>query len=183
MIIGITGPICAGKNSVSKILEEYYGYIPKSFSEEVRLEAYARGIEPTRKNLQRLGADLKEQQSKDYWSRRILGRLSKRTGYVVDGFRSSEEVQAFRSFGDFILLGVSASFDVRFQRYVKRAREGDDLSIEAFRKVDSFDKGEDGSRSSESALVYRSIDHEITNDGKEEELRLRVETFMSSISG
>ena len=67
MIIGLTGTMGSGKGEIANYLIkkdfEYY-----CFSDILKEEAKKRNIKPTRKNLQKLGSDIKKQ--RDPWRRK-----------------------------------------------------------------------------------------------------------------
>ncbi len=164
MIIGITGPMCAGKGETSKILAGEYGFSPISFGDEVRLEARALEIPKTREMLQWLGAHYKQIYGKDIWSKKIIAKMDSSTKYVVDGFRCPEEIEPFKIYNPFALIGVTADFDLRCDRYIARARPGDTATRESFTAADAVDRGEKGLLGSESALVYQLKEYEIVNN-------------------
>jgi len=183
MIIGITGFICSGKEEISKIFVEKYGFIKKSFGDEVRKEATKRGIELTRDNLQNLGNLLRVEEGKEVWARRIIDSLETGKSYVIEGFRNLNDELPFRELEGFVLIGIHASDEIRMKRFLERKREGDPLTEEDFKRIDATDRGNDqdpdyGQRSED---VYAQRDYEISNEGTLEDLRGEVERVMGEM--
>lgn len=140
MIIGLTGPICAGKDEVGKILETQ-GFKRLSLVEELRNEARSRGIELTRKNLQDLGDLLRQQEGAGVLAKRVMQKVVPGKNYVIESIRNPGEVMALRELKGFMLVCVSASDAVRFQRMVTRSREQDPKTFEEFLAVEARDRG------------------------------------------
>lgn len=140
MIIGLTGPICAGKDEVAKLLAEL-GFERLSLVETLRDEARARGIELTRKNLQDLGDELRKQEGVDVLARRVMRRVVPERHYTIESIRNPGEVAALRELADFVLVCVTASDSVRFERMISRGREKDPKTFEDFLHVEARDRG------------------------------------------
>jgi len=106
---------------------------------------------------------------------------------VVDGVRNPGEIEALESrFREkFILLGVTAPFDVRSRRFLNaRRRIGDPLSEEEFIAIDARDNGEgqtpDGLRVA-SCLTMVAPEYVIQNDGTYEDLSARIMRCLSGL--
>lgn len=181
MIVGLTGAIASGKDSVVEIIRSYYGYKHLSFGREVRNEAKARGIVDVRQNLQGLGYELTRQFGEAYWAERIVGQMISGENYVVDGFRYLGQIGLFKMSSNFTLCGVNASVEKRYLRYNSREIESGrlkvPLTLEEFMLIDSNDKN--GAQSSEAC--YSLIDKEIINEGTKEDLRCRVIGLMNGL--
>jgi dephospho-CoA kinase len=192
MIIGITGPISAGKGKVA----EYFrakGFVHHSFSAEIREVAKERGIEITRKNLSKLGHDLrKESPEKSVLGSRILSTIEKevRKGkkrFVLEGIRDADEIQLFRKHElenksmRFVLIGVDAPQKVRFERMKLRKRHGDPKTFSEFKNID--DKELKGGGGQEVRKCMRMADHIIVNDGTLKALAIKTKKIMSEILG
>ena len=108
MIIGITGPICAGKDEAGKILAKR-GFERLSLVEEIREELRRRGTEITRKNLQDLGDALRHSEGVDALARRVMKKIIPGRHYTIESIRNPGEVQALRALYYFILFFFSSS--------------------------------------------------------------------------
>jgi hypothetical protein len=122
MVLGLTGPNAAGKGEVADYLRAR-GFTVHSLSDVVREEARLRGLPPEREHLIRVGNLLRKQSGAGVLAERILPRLGARM--VVDSVRNPAEVTVLRRLPRFVLLGVDAPVEVRFERSLRRARPGD----------------------------------------------------------
>lgn len=178
MIIGLTGPICAGKDEVGKLLA-LRGFQRISLVEELREEARTRGIDLTRKNLQDLGDSLRSQEGIDTLARRVMRKLVSGTSYVIESIRNPGEVEALRSLPDFFLLCVTAPDHLRFERMVTRNREQDPKTIEEFLQVEARDRGiGQASHAQQNEACWKLADGTITNESTLEALDERLRHFL-----
>ena len=143
--IGLVGQIRAGKQEVVNYLKKK-GFLYFSLSDEVREEAWRRGIKKfSRKDLQDIGDDLRKRFGVDVLARRIYKKLLKQENgrMVVDSIRNPAEVRFLRRRGNFFLVGVKALRRIRYGRVLKAVREGDGKLIrwEEFLKADRRDWG------------------------------------------
>ena len=143
--IGLVGQIRAGKQEVVNYLKKK-GFLYFSLSDEVREEAWRRGIKKfSRKDLQDIGDDLRKRFGVDVLARRIYKKLLKQENgrMVVDSIRNPAEVRFLRRWGNFFLVGVKALRRIRYGRVLKAVREGDGKLIrwEEFLKADRRDWG------------------------------------------
>lgn len=128
-MIGVTGPNASGKGEVCSYLERL-GFVVHSLSDVIRDEAAARDLPPHREHLIRIGNELRAADGAGALARRILPKLGPRA--VVDSIRQPAEVAVLRELPQFVLLGVTAPVELRFDRALSRARPGDPQTLEAF---------------------------------------------------
>jgi dephospho-CoA kinase len=190
MIIGITGPISAGKGKVAEFFRDK-GFTHHSFSSEIREVAKERGIEITRVNLGKLGGDLrKESAGGSILGSRILAMIQKEIAkgkkrFVIEGIRDVEEIELFRQHTlenkpmRFFLIGVNAPQKTRFERMLSRKRHGDPQTFAEFKRID--DREIKGGHGQEVAKCMKMADYTIKNDGTLEELRRKVEEVAKEI--
>ena len=181
MIIGVTGPICAGIDNFMNFFVEK-GFTHFSYSDILRGELRRRGEEITRKNLQDIGDELREKYGKGILSKRMIEKMEPGKNYVVGNIRNPGEVEEFRKLGDFILLLIDSPFDVRFKRAVKRNRENEPLDLEGFKKMEERDLGiKQEEYGQQHGAVFKMADKTIVNDGSLEELREKVEELLGEL--
>jgi len=182
MLIGVTGPICAGKTEFTRILADDFGFSRLLFGDEVRLEARKLGIDLTRKNLQFLGNARTTEHGGDYWVKRLIAKTEKDRPYALEGIRNPEEIDYFNKRNDFTLVGITAPYELRLNRYLSiRKREEDPLTKEDFARIDALDRGSEkgGQRSGD---CYKRIDKEIVNDSSIEELMRQTHTLVRDLA-
>ncbi|HLE07683.1 MAG TPA: AAA family ATPase [archaeon] len=179
IIIGLTGPAAAGKETISKKFMDA-GFEVFVFSDILRREAQSRGLlkgsqEEDRMIISKLGDIVRFISGKkdiiaDALVREILSSYGKK--FVVDGFRSEDEVFLFRkTFGNFKLIYVNAESKIRFER---RKLQDPTASYDNFLKRDELDiknKGMD--------KVFKMADARIDNNGDAEKLNLQVMRFLN----
>lgn len=171
MIIGLTGPICAGKDEVAKILVSM-GFHRFSLSDEIRAEMQEKGIPLARSAIQEYADMIRRKEGAGAWARRVIAKLPKDKNCVVDSIRNPGEVDVFRDVGNFYLLKVYAPTRLRFARMVKRAREHDPNTFESFQSLELKDLGiGQPDYGQQHAQCFALADMSIVNEGTIEKLR------------
>ena len=190
MIIGITGPIGSGKGRVAEFFHKK-GFVHHSFSGEIRAIAKERGIEINRKNLIKLGQDLrKESPHRSIIGQNILDNINKDIAegaqrFVIEGIRDEDEINLFRHHEfeskkmRFILIGVDAPQEMRFERMKSRKRQGDPKTFREFKQIDDAEIRGDGGQ--EVSKCMKMADYTIKNDGTLKELEKKLQDMLSEI--
>jgi len=173
MIIGVSGPIGAGKTTICEILKAR-GFRYISLSDVLREECIKRGLNLERKNLRRVGDELRKRYGKAALAIIAWKRIEKNGNWVIDSIRVPEEAEYFKKKGAFI-LGVYAPAKIRYERIRARGR---DLykSFEEFRREDEHD------RALGIDQILKNADFIILNDGTMEELEENVDMLLNFIS-
>lgn len=127
-IIGIVGPIRAGKTTAANYLVERYGYSLASNSEILKRILNGMGIVPSRANMATLGNSIFEVLGNDTIARYRIDQLP-RGRIVVDGIRYAEELTRYSLVPTFKLIGVTADSATRFERTLGSSETAKDLSI------------------------------------------------------
>lgn len=184
MIIGVTGPLCAGTDTFGEILkkENEFGWL--SYSDVLRKEMRKMKFKITRKNLQDFGDKLRKEEGTGVLSKRIIEMMDDGKDYVVGNIRNPGEVDVLRKrFGDkFTLVKIDAPVELRFERLMKRRREKDPESFEEFKKVEERDIGLDEEDFGQKhGAVFDMADFILVNDGSFEEFRERVKDFLDDL--
>lgn len=174
-MIGLTGPNAAGKGLVADFFVRK-GFLYHSLSDAVREEALKRGLTTSREHLIITGRSLREEFGLSILASRTFKKLSGRD--VVDSFRHPEEVRFFRNNAeDFLLLGVDAPQEMRYERARKRSRGGDSIStFEEFRKKEEEENGQGAGQ--QLGATFALADIVVMNDGKREDLDARLEQIL-----
>lgn len=122
-VIGVSGPIAAGKTTISKILENY-GFEYTRFSLVIDDLLTEQGLELNRENRQMLGTEINETGRQRELAERTIERVSFSKRVVVDGLRFPED-HAFlaEKFGfDFYHIFIEADMVERQTRYAGREK-------------------------------------------------------------
>lgn len=184
MIIGLTGPLCAGTDTFGDIMKKEKGFLWFSYSDVLREEARKKGVKITRVLLQDLGDELRRNEGLGVLSKRLIEKMEDGKDYVIGNIRNPGEVEVMREkFGsDFVLVRIDADLMVRFERLLKRRREKDPETFEDFRKVEERDFGEnEEAYGQQHAAVFSLADFSIDNSKTFEEFRARVEDLFGEL--
>jgi|TARA_Y100000310_G_C20687311_1_gene819915 dephospho-CoA kinase len=140
MIIGITGRIAAGKETLTEFLREN-GFEYFKTSEILAMELEKRGLEINRKNMQDLGDSWRKEHGPGALMKMILDKIDMNQNLIIDSLRNAKEAEFLREElgGNFILVGVDAPRKIRFDRIVKRGKKSDLRVWENFLEIDERD--------------------------------------------
>ncbi|MEI6850119.1 MAG: AAA family ATPase [archaeon] len=139
MIIGVTGSIAAGKETLTSFLREK-GFIYFETSKIIKDELFKRGLEDTRWNMQNIGDEFRESLGPGAWMKIMLDRTEPGKNYIFDSLRNGKEAEFLKeNVKDFVLIAVDADQKVRFDRILKRNKVHDPKTWEDFLKVDERD--------------------------------------------
>jgi dephospho-CoA kinase len=178
-ILGLTGPNAAGKGEVAAYLAEL-GFEIHSLSDVVRAAAAERGFPTEREHLIRIGNELRREGGPGALAEGILPALGQRA--VVDSIRNPAEVEVLRGVPGFVLLGVTAPVERRFERSSRRARPGDPATLAEFVARERQENADDPT-SQQLDATLRLADHVIDNRGELAELRARVDAILAAMEG
>jgi len=119
LLIGISGPICAGKTTMARFLERR-GFAYSRFSLVIDEEVAKQGLPLNRQNRQAVGLDLHERLGQAYIAERALRRVIGSRLAVIDGLRFDEDLEFFagRFASRFLHVHVYASREIRHNRYL-----------------------------------------------------------------
>jgi dCMP deaminase len=176
MLIGLTGRNASGKGEVARYLQNKSFYY-FSLSDAIRDEIRSRGLSPTRDLLIQVGNELRQRYGAEVLAERILGKIEDDKHYIIDSIRNPAEVNAFRAAKHFKLIRVVAPQELRFHRIVKRGRESDPQSLDAFIELENREaEGDDTSQN--LVKVELMADHTLVNDGTLENLYPRIDELL-----
>jgi dCMP deaminase len=169
MIIGLTGKNASGKGVVAEYLKERSFYY-LSLSDEIRGEIERRGQEITRDALIQVGNELREKHGVAVLAERIISKIEDDKNYIIDSIRHPAEVDALRKNGNFKLLNIDASKEVRFQRIKQRGRESDPQGYEEFLLLEDKEASNADEIKQQVEKCQDLADVTITNNGSLEDL-------------
>ncbi len=177
MIIGITGTFASGKDTVAEYLEKK-GFEHFSLSDEIRKIAADRGIETTRDNLRELGNSLRDEFGPDYLPKRVL-QQAKTDKILISSIRQPAEALYLKKNKGFVLLGIDAPIELRFERLRLRARPGDPQTLEELKDKEAKEMESKGPNAQKIHECMNMADYKIINDGNFEKLYKEVDDVIS----
>jgi dephospho-CoA kinase len=142
----------------------------------VRDEVKRRNLELTDQNVGQIADSERKAHGFGIWAQRTLPYIKGDT-VLIDGIRGDAEIEVFKAAlkGDFILVGIQSSKEVRFERIKKRARHDAPVSWEEFRERDQREIG----WGIENAMAQS--EHIIVNEGTLEEFQNKVRDFIKNV--
>jgi dephospho-CoA kinase len=99
---------------------------------------------------------------------------------VVDSIRNPSEVAVLRELPGFVLIGIDASRETRFQRSLGRRRPGDPESLGEFEERERQENSADP-ESQQLDATLALADHLLQNDGVLEDLRAAVDALLERL--
>jgi dephospho-CoA kinase len=132
----------AGKSTIADGLKSK-GYEIINMGNAVRNEAKKRNLEPTGSNLGKLMLELREKNGPGAVAELVKPLIedSKSSVIIIDGIRSSPEIEVLRKYGTVKLLAIHASTDTRFGFLQQRGRSDDPQTKENFEERDDRELG------------------------------------------
>lgn len=162
MIIGLTGKNASGKGEVAQFLKSR-NFVYYSLSDAIREEILSRKGEVTRERLIAVGNELRKRFGPSVLADRILTHLEADKNYVIDSIRNPFEVESLKRRRGFYLVNVTADEQTRFERLVKRGREGDPISFEKFKLLEQKEESADET-AQQLTETAKLADTELAND-------------------
>lgn len=178
MIIGVTGTLASGKDTVSDLLEKK-GYKHISLSQILRDELTKMGESLDTANLTKFGNQIRHERGEGYLAKEALKDASSRT--IISSIRQPGEVKVLKGDPRFVLIAVDADAKTRWLRLEKRHREGDPVSYSAMMAIEHKQMKKFGSKDMQLDVVMGMADYQINNSGTLEELHNQVDDIIAKI--
>ncbi len=177
LVIGLTSRNAAGKDEVARYLVKRRDFSYFSLSDILRSELSRRNLPITRENLIETGNALREKRGPGALAELALKALEKVERAVVVSLRNPGEVEVLRQREDFILVGVDAPLELRWERARARSRPEDPGSLEEFV---AQERAELAGTTHQQQLdaCFAMCDRVLVNDGSLEELYRKVEELL-----
>jgi len=127
-IIGLSGPIAAGKTTSARFLENR-GFHYSRFSAVLEGILRKQGNEPSRLELQKLGNEINVTDKQRWLCKKLMEQFQNYGNLVIDGLRHPEDHSFLTEvFGPaFLHIHIFTSESVRLQRYVADGKTKDDF--------------------------------------------------------
>lgn len=176
MVIGISGPIAAGKTTMAEFLTKN-GFDYTRFSLVIDDLLTERGLELTRSNRQAIGAELNQSGRQRELAARTLKRVKGSKRIVVDGLRfATDHSYLVERFGlNFMHLFVDADENTREQRFVLRGKSDEAAERTSFKVASSSEVEREVSTLRDLAHVM--IANEAGKDDSERAMLRSIEQY------
>ncbi|MCK4521881.1 MAG: AAA family ATPase [Nanoarchaeota archaeon] len=171
MIIGLTGTFASGKDEIAKYLQNK-GFAHYSLSDVIRDYATEKGLEHSRKNLRMLGNELRTKYGPAVLAKKIKDKFTGKD--VVSSIRNPAEIEELKKQKDFVLIGVDAPVELRFERAMKRGRIENALTLKKFKENEKKENIKNKTNQQLNECL-KMADKLIINDSTLEELYKKIE--------
>jgi dCMP deaminase len=183
LVIGLTGPNAAGKGEVCKYLATK-GFLVKSLSDILRIEAQKKNLPPTRENLIMLGNTLRARYGSDILAKRLVKNILKEKNekVVIDSIRTVGEIMWFKKVFEkkFFLISITAPLRMRYKFIKKRGRLGDPKSFKEFLEIEKKER----SKSSVKQQIHKCrklSNYFINNNNSLKKLYQKIDVVLKKI--
>jgi dephospho-CoA kinase len=184
-VIGLTGTMGSGKNTIKNILLRKFNCYHVTLSDVIRGEVEKKRGTFNRTKLQDMGDEMRQKYGTHILALLAIEYFSRdKEMIVVDGIRNPGEVEYLKKkFGlNFSLIAVDAPLEARFKRIAGRGDPKDPKTIEEFEQADRRDKGEGQPEYGQHvAACVQLADHKIENNGTPEQLEQKIDEVMKNI--
>jgi adenylate kinase len=179
MIIAITGPAGAGKDTAAAYLEKKFGIPHISGGDILREMLTSLGLEPRKAALGPFGTFLRTQYGADIIIKMGIAK-AKGGSFVANGFRSPAEATLFKESGAFIIY-IDAPEGERHERIGARARGDDVKEIHLLRALDDQERGSQSPVGENLEDIRPMADVVIVNDGSLEDLYEKLDNVSDQL--
>ena len=181
MILGVTGYLCSGKDTVADLLKKK-GFEHISLSNFLRESLEKQNKEVTRANLQKLGNDLRTLIGSEILAEKALMQVIDGTDYTITSIGTVGELKTLNKRPDCKVIFVDAPLEERWNRMKKRNRnENDPQTFAEFKKHESLESKGGGAAYREFDLCKKEADIVLMNDGTLEDLCNKVDKVVANV--
>ena len=183
MIIGITGSLGGGKGTVVEYLRSKHNFAHYSSSDLLVTILEERGEVVDRDGMNRIANELRAENSAGVPAENYK-RYEAEDGesdVIFESIHSVPESDFIKSIGG-IMIGITASPEVRYERILARGSVKDNISREKF--IEQQQREEAGSDDPNKSNIFDAIaeaDFVIENNGTLEELQAQVDQILKSL--
>lgn len=133
MIIGITGTIGSGKDTLMELLKNEYGFKHYSVRKYLTERLEEEGIEINRTAMTLLANSIREENHPAYIIEQLFNKAKSEGGNaVIESIRTPGEVEFLKEHSDFHLIAVDADPNLRYERVQERRTVTDRVDFNTF---------------------------------------------------
>ena len=177
MVIGVTGPLGAGKDTAADYIASSLGATHVSGGDILRDMLRNMGLEPKKSALGDFGTFLRTHYGGDVIPRLADANAKDAKYLVYSGFRSRVEALDRKARG--VVLYIDAPLELRYARVENRQRDHDSAHLEDLKKLDHQEHRSTAPMAENLEAVKEIADVVIVNDGTLEQLHAKLDEFIA----
>ena len=178
IVIGLTGPMAAGKGTVADYLKTNHHAAVYKFSTALRDVLDRIYVEQSRANMQNISSILRQGFGDDLLASIIAQDVKNDQDHeliVIDGVRRLPDIKYLRQLPEFKLIAVSTEQQTRWQRMTLRGENPDDIT----KTFDQFKLDEQAEAEKDIVTVAGTADLTVDNNGSIEDLHHRINQILT----
>ena len=165
MIIGITGTIGSGKDTLMELLKNEYGFKHYSVRAYLTERLEEEGIEINRTAMTNLANALREENHPAYIIEQLFLKAKKEGGNaVIESIRTPGEVDFLKEHSDFYLFAVDADPNLRYERVQERKSATERVDFNTFMAEEQREMSNDEPHMQNIAACVRLATHRFRNN-------------------
>jgi len=146
-VLGLTGPTKSNKTRIAERLATEYGF--KYLDIDGLISYYSKMVgigidQPDWEGIGKIARKIREMEGIDFFARLVMQRIRKDARksplFVVDGILHPDEVNYLKRKNNFILIGVTATMEIRIEEYIKWYGRPKELAESYLNRRDYFEQ-------------------------------------------
>lgn len=175
MVIGITGTIGSGKDTLMELLKTEYGFKHFSVRNYLIEKLEEEGEEVNRLTMSMLANKLREENHPAYLAEELFKRAQQEGGHsVIESIRTPGEVEFLKKHSDFILFAVDADPNLRYERVQERKSVTDRIDFNTFMSEEQKEMQNEEPHMQNLATCIRISDYKFRNNSTIEMFYKRI---------
>jgi dephospho-CoA kinase len=181
MIIGITGTIGAGKDTLMELLKNEYGFKHFSVRQYLTNKLQEEGEEVTRASMNMLANRLREENHPAFLAEELFN-IAKEAGgnAVIESIRTPGEIEFLKDHSDFKLFAVDADPNIRYERVQERKSVTDRVDFNTFMADEQKEMSNQDPHKQNIAACIRVADFKFRNNATIEMLYKKVRKVLET---
>lgn len=182
LVIGITGTAGSGKGTVAQYLVDKYGFKHFSVRDFLIEEINKRNMVVNRESMIAVANDLRNTYEAEYIVMELYRKAVKENcNCVIESIRTVGEVEALKKKSNFILWGIDAPIDIRYERIRKRSNQSDMVNFDKFKEQEERETSSKLKTEQNITECMNMADVVIKNIGRIQELEKRIDMEVISL--